>query len=321
MSSTHFTAGTSGAGARRGPGRRFAFLLAVLVSAMALAACSTTTTETPPVGPRAWIDFPREGVTIPLGASVVVVSHADAADGISEVLLSVNGSALRRDTSSTPGDTLVEFRQEWVPSTPGLITLEVRAYTADDGASGADTITVVVEGGPSQSPTPETTTPAPEPTAPEASPTTSPPAPAPTTPRPTAGPPTTSPAPPPTTPPPTTPSPTNPPPTTPPADVTPPPVPVPAVPADGLAISCRSSQTLAWLPVTDPSGVTYAVKLEQQITATTWESVRVAGMIAAKQYDVPVQCGGLYRWTVRARDNAGNTSAWSAYSYFSVDMG
>lgn len=91
--------------------------------------------------------------------------------------------------------------------------------------------------------------------------------------------------------------------------------------ANGLSVSCRSTVTLAWLPVSDPSGVTYAVKLERQITATTWESVRVAGMIAAKQYDVPVQCGGIYRWAVRARDNAGNSSAWSAYSAFSIDMG
>jgi len=79
--------------------------------------------------------------------------------------------------------------------------------------------------------------------------------------------------------------------------------------------------TLAWQPVTDPSGVTYAIQLERQITATTWESVRAVGMIAAKQYDVAVQCGGIYRWKVRARDNAGNLSAWSPYSAFAVDMG
>jgi hypothetical protein len=29
--------------------------------------------------PRAWIDFPRDGVSVPVGASVIVVSHAYAA--------------------------------------------------------------------------------------------------------------------------------------------------------------------------------------------------------------------------------------------------
>lgn len=103
--------------------------------------------------------------------------------------------------------------------------------------------------------------------------------------------------------------------------MTPPPVPAPAVPADGLVVACRTTQTLAWVPVSDPSGVTYDLRLERQVTATTWDQVRALGMVAAKQVDVPVQCGGVYRWSVRARDGAGNFSAWSAWSGFSVDLG
>jgi len=107
----------------------------------------------------------------------------------------------------------------------------------------------------------------------------------------------------------------------PPADTTPPPVPAPAVPADGLALTCRTTQTLAWLPVSDPSGVTYDVRLERQVTASTWGQVRAWGMVASKQVTAPVECGGIYRWAVRARDGAGNVSAWSGWSAFSVDLG
>lgn len=107
----------------------------------------------------------------------------------------------------------------------------------------------------------------------------------------------------------------------PPADTTAPPVPAPAVPAGGLALSCRTTQTLAWLPVADPSGVTYDVRLQRQITPATWDDVRAWGMVVAKQVTAPVECGGIYQWSVRARDGAGNVSAWSGWSGFSVDLG
>jgi hypothetical protein len=33
-----------------------------------------------------------------------------------------------------------------------------------------------------------------------------------------------------------------------------------------------------------------------------------------------VDCGGIYRWAVRAQDGAGNQSAWSAYFNFSINL-
>jgi hypothetical protein len=36
--------------------------------------------------------------------------------------------------------------------------------------------------------------------------------------------------------------------------------------------------------------------------------------------DVNVQCGGVYRWMVRAQDGAGNYSGWSAPSHFSINL-
>ncbi len=106
-----------------------------------------------------------------------------------------------------------------------------------------------------------------------------------------------------------------------PPDKTPPPVPSPRVPANGLAIACKSSQTLAWLPVSDPSGIAgYYVKLERQITANNWQSVRGWGPVTDKQVTASVQCGVKYRWAVRAQDGAGNYSDWSAWSSFAINL-
>jgi hypothetical protein len=105
-------------------------------------------------------------------------------------------------------------------------------------------------------------------------------------------------------------------------DTTPPPVPSPAVPKDKAELSCRSSQTLAWLPVSDPSSpVSYYVKLELQVKKGQWQSAGGWGPVSGKQVDVGVQCGGIYRWMVRAQDGAGNASDWSPWSYFSVSLG
>ena len=107
-----------------------------------------------------------------------------------------------------------------------------------------------------------------------------------------------------------------------PADTTPPPVPSPSVPADGLEIDCKSSQTLAWMPVSDDSGgpVVYYVKLERQVSPGDWTSVRGWGPVSDKQVEASVECGILYRWTVRAQDSAGNYSDWAPWSQFSIRL-
>jgi hypothetical protein len=363
--------------------KRLVFSLLLLVSLGGLISCVPPAPEGAEVaeaGPRAWIDFPRDGAVIPVGASVTVVSHAYAEDGVAEVLLSVNGTAYRRDPPSASGDILVEVRQEWVPTEPGLHTLEVRAYDAAGEVSGSDAITVRVTGEAIELPTevpPATGVPTEVPAA------------------------TATPVPTDTPPPTTTPVPTSmptltstpvPPPqvdfwvdddsiaagdcttlhwevswttfvavngtevagtgtwsvcpasttaytihaegpggsvdqsvtvnVSAPADTTPPPVPTPYVPTDGLVIDCPATekQTLVWLPVTDPSGVVYYVKLERQVTATVWDSVRGWGPLEGKQVEADVQCGGIYRWAVRAEDGAGNISEWSEWFTFSIDL-
>jgi len=104
-------------------------------------------------------------------------------------------------------------------------------------------------------------------------------------------------------------------------DTTPPPVPSPAVPADKLTVPCKARQVLAWLPVQDPSGIAgYYVKLELQVTKGQWQSVRGWGPVPGKQVEADVQCGGIYRWAVRAQDGAGNYSGWSEWWAFSVAL-
>ena len=104
-----------------------------------------------------------------------------------------------------------------------------------------------------------------------------------------------------------------------PADTSPPSAPSPSVPANGLALDCRGTQVLAWMPVSDPSGIAgYHVRLEYQVTPKQWKPAKEWPLVSGKQVEAPVQCGLNYRWSVRAQDGAGNWSAWSTWSHFAV---
>lgn len=105
-----------------------------------------------------------------------------------------------------------------------------------------------------------------------------------------------------------------------PSDTQAPPAPAPAVPANGLEITCRSTQNLVWLPVDDPSGIVgYELRLERRPNPKqSWKPVGDRKTIIDKQISVNVECGFIYRWSVRARDGAGNFSAWSSWSQFVV---
>ena len=105
------------------------------------------------------------------------------------------------------------------------------------------------------------------------------------------------------------------------SDTTPPPAPSPAEPADGQTLSCRSSQTLVWVPVSDPcgSGISgYYGKLQVEVTEGNWQPAGTWGPVSGDRVDVSVSCGPYYRWTVRAQDGVGNWSDWSAWFHFAV---
>jgi hypothetical protein len=105
-------------------------------------------------------------------------------------------------------------------------------------------------------------------------------------------------------------------------DTTPPAAPSPQVPQDGLTLSCRSSQTLTWLPVDDDSGIDYyQVEVQTHSGDNNWSAIGGSPFtVFDKTTNVTVDCGWYYRWRVRAADNAGNIGDWSAWSTFTITL-
>jgi hypothetical protein len=102
--------------------------LILSLTLLALMGGTLSCAEEVPTGPRAWIDFPREGSTVPVGTPVAIISHAYARDGVAEILLSVNGEAYRRDPPAQPGASFSQITQEWLPPEEGIYTLQVVTY-------------------------------------------------------------------------------------------------------------------------------------------------------------------------------------------------
>jgi hypothetical protein len=105
-------------------------------------------------------------------------------------------------------------------------------------------------------------------------------------------------------------------------DTTPPAAPSPAVPDNGLTLSCRGSQNLAWLPVEDKSGIAeYQVEVQRHSGDNNWQAAPGGSIsVADKTTSIPVECGWYYRWRVRAIDGAGNASGWSGWSQFTITL-
>lgn len=109
-----------------------------------------------------------------------------------------------------------------------------------------------------------------------------------------------------------------------PPDTTPPPVPVPQVPANSLSIACKASQSLVWLPVTDPSKIKeYQVRIQRSSDNINWSDLATSPITGLKDKTttIPVECGWYYRWRVRAVDGVGNISDWSNWSTFIISLG
>ena len=107
------------------------------------------------------------------------------------------------------------------------------------------------------------------------------------------------------------------------SDTTPPPVPALQVPGNGQSIPCKASQTLTWLPVSDPSGIReYQVRIERSFDNTNWSNISISPItgLTDKTTTIAVECGWYYRWSVRAVDGAGNMSAWSGWFAFVVNL-
>lgn len=108
-----------------------------------------------------------------------------------------------------------------------------------------------------------------------------------------------------------------------PEDNTPPPTPELVVPGNGLTLACRGSQSMAWLPVSDPSGITrYEIQIERHAGDGNWQTVSGSPFsVGDKTMSIPVECGWAYRWRVRAVDGAGNLGSWSDWFQYIITLG
>jgi nitrogen fixation protein FixH len=98
-------------------------------------------------------------------------------------------------------------------------------------------------------------------------------------------------------------------------DATAPPAVANISPADGATVG--PSVALDWSNSVDPGGVTYEVEVDD---ALTFASPLVFTSAPAVSNDTtPALTNGLYYWRARAVDAAGNTSAWSTPTSFTVD--
>lgn len=270
--------------------------------------CSACTTQEN-VKVKAWIDTPQDGTTYEVNTPVHIMSHAYAKDGIGEIMLYINGEAYRRDTAPPTDDDLISVTQEWVPSEPGQYVVQVKVIDVNGKVSepamiGVEitekkmpTATLVITATLADdfTPTPHisvtpviTVTPVISDTPTVYIPPTNTPTIHPTV-------------------------------TAKPVDNQAPPVPSLSNPANGANLGCRSTQTLSWNAVSDPSGIDgYYVKVELLSGSSEWISAAGYGPVSGTQVDVPVDCGIKYRWMVRAQDGAGNFSAWSSMSEFII---
>ncbi len=358
------------------PLRRLAVAALLLALLAGMAGCAREVTT----GPRAWIDFPRDGASGPPDVPVKVVCHASAPNGVAEVALLVNGEEYRRGAPAEAGASLARLTLEWLPAGPGVYMLQAVAYDTAGVASSPDNVTVRVKGtAPEETADTATATPVATSTATPVA--TSTPTPVEPTHTPVA---TRTP----------TESPTSIPPAevrfwadseeieaggcttlhwqaehvtavylngegvagegsrevcpkatsmtyvlhveapggnqdvsitilvaSPPPDTTPPPAPAVLSPSGGQVLTCLSVLTLKWSAVSDPSGIQgYLVKLEYQESAGVWKVVGGWGPLTENQLEVDVDCGVIYRWTVRARDGAGNYGAWAPWAQFSLSL-
>ncbi|MBI9050438.1 MAG: hypothetical protein JEZ00_13535 [Anaerolineaceae bacterium] len=247
---------------------------------------------------KAWIDAPMENITYSQNEPIEVFSHAYGKAGVAEIMLYINGEPYRRDKIQGAENELVSFSQEWTPTQPGTYSIQIYAIDINGEKSLPANVVIKVAIPPTSTftftPTRPTETPTPTFT----------------------DTPTFTPTPTIYNPPPATYTPTT---KVESADYDEPPAPVPAVPANGVNLSCRSTQTLAWLPVSDPSGIQgYYVSVEKVSGGGDWVNEGSYGPISGKQMDISVDCGIKYRWRVMAKDGAGNSGNWSGKVEFTV---
>lgn len=128
------------------------FLLLALLAALVTACDPQAQQAAQASGPRAWIDNPLDGSSLPLAACEVVWHGAHAA-GVAQLELSVNGAVVATIANPDPAQTLVTARYAWTPPAPGNYTLQARAQS-QPGDWGAPATAIVTVGGETEAPVP-----------------------------------------------------------------------------------------------------------------------------------------------------------------------
>jgi len=326
--------------------KSLAIMSIMILFSLLAAGCSGT-----PRGTYVWIDVPEEGLSYPDLQPVIVEGHAAGRDGVSRVEVLVDGELWAAIDDPTVVDYLASFQVEWLPPEPGTYTIQAVAFSSDGSPSHADQTRVSIS---LDTPTPTIT---------ETPPVTDTPTPPETEVKFWSDPETidagscsnirweadgvnslvfggveqemegvyqvclcknetytlT---------------------VTHPdgsveklktyvnvvgscADTTPPPAPSQQVPTNGLSMACKSYQDLAWLPVSDESGISqYQVQAQRHGGDKNWSEVSgsVFGGIPGKSYHMYIECGWTYRWRVRAVDGEGNIGPWSGWWKFTDNL-
>lgn len=124
-------------------------------------------------GPVVQITAPSSGSRIPTGREVEIQSTATDPAGVERIELYVDGVLIRVDTAPAAGQSTFSVVQRWVPSQPGAVQVEVRAYNGQGQAGTPAGLTLEAEGAglaPTATPTPRSLevnpTPPPDVTAP-----------------------------------------------------------------------------------------------------------------------------------------------------------
>ena len=88
------------------------------------------------------------------------------------------------------------------------------------------------------------------------------------------------------------------------------PVPIPGVDDEG----CWETKTLHWEGVQDPEGIkAYYVKAAFEEAPGQFAEALEYDPTEDTQFDMPIDCGNVFRWAVRAENNAGVFSEWSEW--------
>jgi hypothetical protein len=131
---------------------------AVLILTLLAGACPALG-QAPETGPQTWIEYPREGQTMPPEEPVPFVVYATDAKEVAEISLRVNGEELPAapvEALSADGSRrMVLLDQEWTADKEGEYTVEAQASNAGGASGQTSTVTFCVGScEPTEMPTP-----------------------------------------------------------------------------------------------------------------------------------------------------------------------